>query len=105
MQAGRHMVANRHDLPAQPKGEKFPVNFLLFTESPDFALPEVVLAMPERRACPFGQTNPRNCDGVGRTNPRNRDWALNSLRRLGASVSAYRLDPPTAREQRYPRRF
>src|ERR1700730_7594613 len=59
MQAGRHMVANRHDLPAQPKGEKFPVNFLLFTERPDFALPQVVLGMPERRACPFGQTNPR----------------------------------------------
>src|ERR1700730_6923457 len=56
MQAGRHMVANRHDLPAQPKGEKFPVNFLLFTERPDFALPQVVLAMTNRRACPFGQT-------------------------------------------------
>jgi hypothetical protein len=36
---GEHMVANRHDLPVQPKGEKFPVNFLLFTESPDSALP------------------------------------------------------------------
>ena len=34
MQAGQHMVANRHDLPVQPKGENFPVNFLLFTESP-----------------------------------------------------------------------
>jgi hypothetical protein len=43
------MVANRHDLPVQPTDEKFPVNFLLFTESPDFALPQVALAMANRR--------------------------------------------------------
>jgi hypothetical protein len=40
------MVANRHDLPAQPKGEKFPVNFLLFTES--LILTLAMVALPAR---------------------------------------------------------